>query len=166
MTTHSQLTDDELAQLARAVVMAGVAVAVAKWSGKTGTNAELEVIGKRFYHEAERYPDNTIIRALLGDAGRRRIDEFVTQFSDTTERRAQDVRPFTMRRCDEAAEVLAAKATPEEAEQVKQAILSMCRHVAEESKEGDFLGFGGTRISPEETAMINEIARALKATPA
>jgi hypothetical protein len=163
MTTQPLLTDDQVTQLARAVVMAGIAVAAAKWSGDSGTASELSVIGKRFYDEAAKHPANPVIQAISAPAARLRMDELVAQFRDTTSRRLEDVRPFTLRRCDEAAEMLASISTPEQAEEVKQTIIATCYRVAEESKEGAFLGVGGQRVSPEETAIINEIARALKA---
>jgi hypothetical protein len=158
------LSDDEITLLARAVVMAGLAVAVAKWSGDSGTSSELSIIGSSFYHEAARYPNNPVLQALSNEVARRRLNEIATQFADSTSRRLEDVRPFAMRRCDEVAELLAARCTPQEAEEVKRVIIATCHRVADESKEGAFLGLGGQRISPEESAIINEVARALKTT--
>jgi hypothetical protein len=164
MTTQPLLTDDEITQLARAVVMAGMAVAVAKWSGDSGTAAELSAIGSRFYDEARTHSDNPFVQIMSSETGRSRLDTLVKQFSADTSMRLEQVRPFALRRCDELAETLAAKGLPQQALEIKQIIIATCRRVAEESKEGAVLGFGGTRVSPEETAVINEVTRALRAT--
>jgi plasmid stabilization system protein ParE len=164
MTMQSQLTDDETTLLIRAAVMAGMTVAVSKWSGKTGTLAEFEVIGKGLRDAARTYPNNPILAVLESDANKKALADMVNQFQTDAPMNLQDVKPFALRRCDELAEMLTAKASPEQADEVKQAIVVMCQRIAEESKEGDFLGFGGKRVSPEETAVIGEVARALKTT--
>jgi hypothetical protein len=59
------------------------------------------------------------------------------------------------------ASLLAAKASPEEAEGFKQWLLGIAQKVAEAAKEGGFLGFGGTQVTDEEKATIAELAGVL-----
>jgi hypothetical protein len=163
MHMQSQLMPEEQTLLIRAAVMAGISVAVSKWSGDSGTSSEFSIIPRALLDAIRDYPSNAILQSLASNAGKQELEALTTQFSaNPTKMQPQDVKPFALRRCDELAELLASKVTPQEAEQVKQAIIAMCRRVAEESKEDAFFGLGGQRISPEEVGVINEVARALK----
>ena len=51
--------------------------------------------------------------------------------------------------------------SPAEARSYKDAILSVAQAAAEASKEGGFLGFGGTLVSKEEQAAIDALKAAL-----
>src|SRR5271170_6281861 len=51
-------------------------------------------------------------------------------------------------------DLLAQKATPEEATEVKQWLAGVAKATAEATKEGGFLGFGGTLVSDEEKAAL------------
>jgi hypothetical protein len=56
--------------------------------------------------------------------------------------------------------IVAAKSPTEEVA-FKQWIVQTATKVAQASKEGTILGFGGTLVSPEEQAALNELAAAL-----
>ena len=53
--------------------------------------------------------------------------------------------------------MLAKKATPEESTEVKQWLANVAKATAEATKEGGFLGFGGTLVSDEEKAALATI---------
>ena len=61
----------------------------------------------------------------------------------------------------EASAILEAKA-PEDAPAVRRWLASISRAVAEASKEGGFLGFGGVQVSDAEKATLDQVAAALK----
>jgi hypothetical protein len=63
----------------------------------------------------------------------------------------------------EVTSILDAKA-PENAAAVRSWLASISRAVAEASKEGGFLGFGGVQVSELEKATLTQVASALKAT--
>ena len=65
--------------------------------------------------------------------------------------------------CKEVSQLLDDKASPEEAAEYRQWALSVAEAVAKASKEGGFLGFGGTRVSEGEKQAISDIANALGA---
>lgn len=50
---------------------------------------------------------------------------------------------------------------PEQSNAVRTWLHEIGRRVAEASKEGGFLGFGGVKVSDAEKATLDEIARAL-----
>jgi len=60
-----------------------------------------------------------------------------------------------------AAAAIDAKATPEEATKAKQWLYSLGEAAANAAKEGDFMGIGGQKVSPEEEAVLAEIKTAL-----
>jgi hypothetical protein len=53
------------------------------------------------------------------------------------------------------------KAKPAEAQAFKQWLVSVGQKVAEAAKEGGVLGFGGTRVSEQETAALKELTSVL-----
>jgi hypothetical protein len=66
----------------------------------------------------------------------------------------QDAATEILRR---TSELLGEKATPEEATEVKQWLAKVAQATAEATKEGGFLGFGGTLVSEEEKAAIAKV---------
>ena len=63
--------------------------------------------------------------------------------------------------CRQVNDILGAKSTADEAAGYKAWVIGLGRKVAEASKEGGFLGIGGTRVSTEEEATLSEAAAAL-----
>jgi hypothetical protein len=61
--------------------------------------------------------------------------------------------------------LVAQKATPDEAAAYKQSILYLAEQVATASKEGGFLGIGGTRYTEQEQALVKEIETVLGIEP-
>ena len=153
-------SSEELRLLARAAVLAGATVAIAKYSGSGGTQAEFQAIIDGLKQAAGQYPSNPLVQALLTDEARDEVEQLAPRFrADPKQRTFEEFKLAALNRCSEAAEVLNRKATPEQAAEVREAILMMCRQVAEKSKEGSFLGLGGTPLDPMEQATIDQITR-------
>ena len=165
MDSGQDFTSGELSLLARAAVLSGATVAITKYSGSGGTQAEFQAILDGLKQATQQYPANPLVQALLTDEARSEVEQLAPQFrSDIKQRAFEDFKFAALNRCSEAAELLARKATPDQAAELKQGILLMCRHVAERSKEGSRLGFGGAPTDPMEEAVIDQIARAWDAT--
>ena len=60
-----------------------------------------------------------------------------------------------------SAAAIVGQKTPNEAAAYKSWLLQIANSVAEASKEGGFLGFGGVAVSDAEKATLSEIASAL-----
>jgi hypothetical protein len=160
--TQPAWTPEDEKLLIRTVIMCGIVVALSKTDSKRKTEDELTSI-ERHFAGIVRKSNNPLLSLLATDKGAEDMRTLSRQFLENPENlRLLDVRPFTMRRCDELAETLAVKATPEQAAEIKQAVIDVCQSVAEESKSDSFLGMGGVRVSPEESAMIAEVRRALR----
>jgi hypothetical protein len=159
----TEFSQDELSLLRRAAVLAGATVAITKYSGAGGTRDEFRGIGEGLRAAAANYPDNPLVQALVSDETRAEADGLYPQFrQDPTQKTYEDFKLAALNRCGQAAELLKQRATPGQAAEVKAAIISMCEHVAERAKEGTVLGFGGTRVDPLESAVVEQIRRALE----
>jgi hypothetical protein len=155
-----EFTPEELSLLARAAVLAGATVAIAKYSGSSGTQAEFQAILEGLRQATLQYPSNPLVQALLTDNTRKEVEQLAPQFrSDIRQRAFEDFKFAALNRCSEAAELLARKAAPEQAAEVGQGVLLMCRHVAEKSREGSRSGPGSSPADPMEQAVIDQIAR-------
>jgi hypothetical protein len=64
--------------------------------------------------------------------------------------------------CRRVASVLQTKVSAEEADGYKRWLLGVGQRVAEASKEGGVLGFGGVLVSESEADALSEIAAALE----
>jgi hypothetical protein len=76
------------------------------------------------------------------------------------EQQMQNLKNAVLERVKSAVALVAAKASPAEAEAYKQMLVSVAQQAADASKEGGFLGFGGVRVSDKEKAFIAEVKTA------
>ena len=151
--------------LAQAATLAGATVAIVKHSGRRGTYQEFAALVAGLEEAAAQYPGNIYVQALLTPATREQIAGFARQYDDVPKQTTvNDFKMAALNRCGQAAEWMAANVPPPAAAEVKTSILAMCRRVAAESKEGGPFNFGASNIDAFEESVIEEIARALRAT--
>jgi hypothetical protein len=159
----ADFNEGELSLLRKAAVLAGAAVAITKYSGAGGTREEFRGIIEGLEEAARQHPNIPLVAALVAEETRQEADGLYPQFrNDPTQKTYEDFKLAALNRCGQAADLLKAKATPDEAAAVKAAIVSMCEHVAHSAKEGTILGFGGTRVDPMELAVVEQVRRALE----
>jgi hypothetical protein len=150
----------ELTLLGRAAVLAGATVALARYSGGSGTQAEFQGILEGLKQAAAQYPENPLVQALLSDETRLEVEQLAPQFrSDIKQRDFEDFKFAALNRCGEAVDLLTQKASFEQAAEVGQAVVQMCRHVAEKSQEGSLFGSSRAATDPMEQAVIDQVAR-------
>ena len=68
--------------------------------------------------------------------------------------------PDTIERAGQAAQILDARATPEDAAAYKLWLMETAAAICATSTKGGFLGFGGLRISDNEQAFLDDLATA------
>lgn len=73
------------------------------------------------------------------------------------EQQMQSLKNAVLERVKSAVALLAAKASPAEADAYRQMLVTVAQQAADASKEGGFLGFGGVRVSDKEKAFIAEV---------
>jgi hypothetical protein len=169
-------TDDELALLASTPQMIGSAIAMVGSSGLFGTGKELFASASSMMEGVKTFPGNALIRQLVPDvqADPQQAMDKIKKFRDWGLARikqkgidsADKVRALTLEDCKAVSALLAAKATPQEANEYKQWALSVAEKVAAAASEGGFLGFGGERVSDTERQLIAQIRTALGETTA
>lgn len=162
MANKSTFTTDEWKHLLEGVMMAGIAVTAAEPSGLWGTlkesfsSAQATTAGKGASSE--------LVKAVVADLG---TSEGRDIAREGLKARLQGHKPgeITRRSVDalrELGTLLDTKA-PDESAAVKSWLLEISQSVAEASKEGGFLGFGGVQVSDAEKATLTDIKSALKA---
>jgi hypothetical protein len=156
MTTRADYTDEEWAALRRSPLVAGMAVSLADPGGPI----ELTKEGMAALRAVGAPPgDEELLVAISQDAlahAQRR--ENVLKELDLKAATARDQIVDELRRVND---VLAAKATPEEAEAFRAWLITAAQDAAEAAKEGGFLGIGATRVSEGEAAMLARLREIL-----
>jgi hypothetical protein len=162
MAIKASFAPEEWDQLLRSAVLAGMAVAAAAPSGVWGLIKESLAAGDALAEARADAGANALVRAVAAD--------LATAEGQTTARdglradlggsKASDAKGRTITELRQAAALLDAKA-PEDAPAFKAWLLHIAQRVAEASKEGGFLGFGGVQVSDAERATLAEISDAL-----
>jgi hypothetical protein len=149
MTTKADFNAEEWSLVLQGPPTAGMMVITAH---KGGTLRESISLG-RVYAEARRTEGEDEL-----------LDEIVRDQPELDQERfhsVEELRSRGLERLREAVSLLEQKATPEEVEDYKRFALSLAETAARSHKEGGFLGIGGTEISENENAVLDEIAQTL-----
>ena len=165
MATKASFTPEEWRLLLESPMLAGMAVTAADPSGLFGLVKEGLAASRALAEASTAAGSSELIRAVVADLetgeGRDAArDALKARFAGA---KAADIKPSAITALRETAALLDAKA-PEDAAAFKAWLEDIARRVAEASKEGGFLGFGGVQVSEAETATLAEIAGALNRT--
>ena len=159
MADKSNFTAEEWAALLKAPAMAGVAIIAADPSGPFGAIKESFATGKALAEVKVQGGANALIDAVVQDLATPEGRE-IAKPSGMLGSSLEEAQANALSVCRSAADIVTAKA-PAEAEAFKQWLFSISQRVAEASKEGGFLGFGGTLVSEQEQAALQAISGAL-----
>ncbi len=151
MTTKSEFNAEEWDRVAQAPALAALMVMVAD---RGGVIRESIALGKA-YAEARSDGGSELIQALV---------ESPPRLNPADMGPADQLRTELPQRVDEAVRAVEQKATPEEAQEYRDFILRVADVVAHAAKEGGVLGIGGTEVSPEEQAVLDELSGKLAAS--
>ncbi|MGH9831439.1 MAG: hypothetical protein ACREBD_02880 [Blastocatellia bacterium] len=157
MSKQTDYTPAEWKTISAAPVMAGLLVSVADMSGPLGLAKEAMAVAKAVGQSAAGAPNELIksvaegIKALGGQP----------DMPNLPGDRA-GIHNLLVDGCKQAAAVVAQK-SPAEAAEYNRWLVSLAQSTAQASKEGGFLGIGGTLISEAESSAVTELAAALKA---
>jgi hypothetical protein len=162
MANKSNFDATEWARVLDGVFSAGLAVSMAEPSGLIGMVQE-GIASARDLAVAKTDPNaGELIKSIVAYV---ETSEGRSAARDSLKARIQGKsRPEAKAACiaalAEASAAVAAKA-PSESAAFKKWLLQISQHVAEASKEGGFMGFGGVAVSEAEKATLAEIAKAL-----
>ena len=162
MTNKTSFSPDEWTKVLQSVMMAGIAVTAAEPSGLWGTLKESMVAGHALIEAKSDAKSNELIKAVVADyessdgrAVARDGLQAALKGSNPGEIKNKAVAAIR-----DAAALVDAKA-PSDAQAFKAWLRHISQGVAEASREGGFLGFGGVRVSDAEKATLAEISGAL-----
>jgi hypothetical protein len=163
MANKANFSPDEWNQVVGGVFMAGFAVTVADLSGLWGLFKETFASGRALLEAKSSAAGNELMKAIVSDLetseGRTAGRDYVKTRMEGAKR--EEIRARAIEGVRQAASVVEAKA-PADAQAYKDWLLHVSENVAEASKEGGFLGFGGVAVSDAEKATLAEIRTALR----
>jgi hypothetical protein len=155
MSTKTDYSANEWDLLRTAPMMASILVVAASPSGPVGLVQESAAAGKMILNAADSAA-TPLLKSLAEDMKSSfAIPKPPPGASPTA---VQDAATEILRR---TSELLGQKATPEETTELKQWLAQIAQKTAEATKEGGFLGFGGTLVSDEEKAAIAKVNSSL-----
>ena len=163
MANKTDFTTGEWQQVVGGMFLAGVAVSAADPSGLWGMLKKSFASGRTLLEAKSTAGDNALVKAVVADLetseGRSTAQAFVKQ--TLLGASANDLKQRAIDAARGAAELVEQKA-PLEATAYKGWLLKIASSVADASKEGGFLGFGGIPVSDAERATLAELTDALQ----
>jgi peroxiredoxin family protein len=150
-------TSDELAKIAEAVMITGLAVAMVE-TGIISTAIEANALAKEVAKGAVNYPNNDIIQTLLSQEA---LEKTKVNPPAKIEIPAEDLQPeavidTAIKIIQEALVILDAKAKPEDIQGYKEFIYNCAETVANASGSGLF-GTGSPKVSSQEAAALSQL---------
>ena len=162
MVSKAAFTAEEWNQVLGGVFMAGFAVTAADPSGLWGMLKETFASGRALMEAKSNASASELSKAIVSDMetseGRSAAQAYVKGRLQGAKR--DEIKQRAIDALRSAAAVVDQKA-PSDATAYKAWLLQIANSVAEASKEGGFLGFGGVDVSDAEKSTLAEISAAL-----
>ncbi|MGC2401827.1 MAG: hypothetical protein WA510_18670 [Acidobacteriaceae bacterium] len=155
MSGKADFSVDEWDLLRTAPMMASLLVVAASPSGPVGLIQESAAAGK-VVTDAAATAQTPLLKELAQDLSEKMTIPRAPE--GATPEKVQGAAAEILRR---TSALLAAKATPEEANEMKEWLSRIGQATAEAAKEGGFLGFGGTLVSEDEKTALSTLHTAL-----
>jgi len=152
MSQISDYTSDEVKTLSRAPLVAGMMVVGASLSGPLGIVKEILAALRATEEASKQAPENSILRSLFSEENMKAQNEQMSR-----ERPEATDKAMQMERIRQAIRILSSKGDVSEVEAYKAMLIHAAENTANATKEGGFLGIGGTRVNEAERATIEEI---------
>lgn len=160
MADKSNFTAEEWITVLKAPAMAGLAVVAADPSGPFGAIKEAFATGKALAEVKMEGGANALIDSIVAEIATPEGREAAKPTELTSLGGVEQAQAHAIGVCAAAAKIVEAK-SPDEVVAFKQWLYSISQRVAEASKEGGFMGFGGVLVSEQEQAALTAISGAL-----
>ena len=157
MTTKSAFTEDEWSRIVRAPMVAGLAISVADPGGPIEAAKESMATIRSTINPPSREQLLTEV-ALEVQAMTQQRNNPLKGYKPTTERSPGDQ---VIEELHAVQEIVAAKATADEAAAFGGWLVAAAQAAAEAAKEGGFMGFGAQQVSEGEQAMLDQLREAV-----
>jgi hypothetical protein len=161
MATKSDFTQDEWRTLRDAPHLVVVAAASAGGSGLFGTLKEAIAPAGAMVEAIK--GNNDLLKALCDkEEMKAAVDEIKEGAKATDFKEVQSYfHQQAVNKSREALAIVKAKGTADDAKAYADFLMNLGNRVANAAKEGDFLGFGGERVSEGERVLLGELGEAL-----
>lgn len=162
MVDKSSFTAEEWVKVRGSVLATGLAVSLAEPGGLIGMLKEGFASAKDLMEAKQSTDASALIKAIVAD-----LETSEGRTSARAELKAMigskspaDAKAAALAEIVEGARIVNAK-SPWEAAGYKVWLRKIAQDVAEAASEGGFLGFGGTQVTQNERATLDEISKAL-----
>jgi hypothetical protein len=172
MTNKSAFTAEEWVTLKTGLLDAGRYLVLADPIGRSDMTREARAIAGFYANLRDQATrtglHNALLQALVldGDASEQSSDLSVWSMPNLASEELVKVKSSTLANIEQAGALLDAKASPEEAKEIKLQMYTLAGLTAGAAKEGSFLGIGGVRLTLAEKAALEDVARVLNVNPA
>jgi len=165
MANKQNFTLEEWTKLLESPMIAGMAVSAAEPSGLWGALKEAFASSSALVAAKSDASSNELIKAIVADfetsEGRSTIQEALRmRFADA---KPAEVVQRSLASLEDVSRLLQTKA-PNDAATFKAWLQTISQEVAEASKEGGFLGFGGVQVTDAEKGTLADIKKKLGVT--
>jgi hypothetical protein len=157
VTTKTAFTDEEWARVVRAPLVAGMAVSLADPGGPIEATKEAVASLKSATNPPSREQLLAEVALEVQSMAQERRNP-LSGFKPTKERPPGDQ---VLEELDGVHRIVAAKATPEEAEAFGRWLVEAAQAAADAAKEGGFMGIGAERVSEGEQTMLERVRAAV-----
>ena len=162
MAKQDAFTTDEWAQLRLAPALLSAGVAAADPSGIFATVKEASAGMQSMIASLKSRGELELFAAMAADGSLPGMpDPKLLVGEGSRDAQRQQLKRSALERAKAAADVVARKASPAEAEAYRDLLVEVAQKAAHASKEGGFLGIGGVRVSDDEQAYVDEVKRAV-----
>jgi len=157
VTTKSAFTEDEWSRILRAPMVAGLAISVADPGGPIEAAKESMAAIRSTINPPSREQLLTEV-ALEVQAMTQQRRNPLKGYKPTTDRSPGDQ---VIEELQAVQQMVAAKATPEEATAFGGWLIAAAQAAAEAAKDGGFMGFKAQQVSEREQAMLDQVRAAV-----
>src|SRR5262249_27733826 len=159
MAGNQDFTPEEWTQVLKSPLMSSLVVVAASPSGPIGVLEEMFAVGKLVAETKAKGAANPLVEAVVTDLTARENMEKVKP-TEIQGKSPEQARAYALEQLKAVATVVDGKAGGDSAG-FREWLQEVARRVANASKEGGFLGFGGTLVSDQEQAALRDTAAAL-----
>ena len=161
MTSKADFTEDEWTRLKRAPFLAGMAISLADPGGPIEAVKETAATLKSVVAAADGGSHEALVQAIASDVredARHRHSPMKGYKPSSGANAGVEI----VDQLSAVARLAEAKASPEEAEDLRTWLVAVAQEAANAAKDGGFMGFHAERVSDGEQQMLDRLGQALK----
>ena len=162
MTSKADFTDEEWTRIKRAPFVAGMAISLADPGGPIEAVKESSATLKTVMGAAEQGGRGELVDAVADEvvAEARQRKNPLSGFKPSG---AANAGVEILDELGGVNRLVSEKASPEDADAMREWLLAAAQAAADAAKEGGFLGFGAEQVSEREQAMLEQVRAAVSA---